>query len=32
VPAVIGTITKVTDNSIVVKNFGAKEITVKLTD
>jgi hypothetical protein len=32
VPAVIGTITKVTDNSIVVKNFGGKEITVKLTD
>jgi hypothetical protein len=32
VPAVIGTIAKVTANTIVVKNFGGKEITVQLTD
>jgi hypothetical protein len=31
VPAVIGTITKVTGDTIVVKNFAGKEMTVKLT-
>ncbi len=31
-PAVIGTIASVSGNSIVVKNFAGKSITVKLTD